>query len=290
MTVRCLIDAKNALGESPVWDVDEQCLWWSDIHGRALHRCDHDGSAHQTWSLAEMPGCIAPMAGGGLVVTLPSGLYPFHPDTGLGEVFLETPMPKPELRYNDGATDRQGRFWVGTMKDGGAREAIGQFARFDTDLQLHHTLPGFYTTNGCAFSPDGKTMYLSDSYDQVQTIWAFDYDTDTGTPSNRRVFFDTREVAGRPDGGTVDSDGCYWMAGVSGSQVVRITTEGVVDRIIDMPVERPTKPMFGGPDLKTLFVTSIGGACDDPAQPLAGGLFVIEDHGCQGVPEVAFRR
>ena len=146
-----------------------------------------------------------------------------------------------------------------------------------------------FTTNGMCFSPDGRTMYLSDSNPGVRTIWACDYDTDTGTPTNRRVFFDTREVAGRPDGGTVDADGCYWMAGVGGWQLVRITPQGKVDRIVEMPVEKPTKPMFGGPRLDTLFVTSIGmGMEDDPKQPLAGSLFSITGLGVTGVPQPRF--
>ena len=148
-----------------------------------------------------------------------------------------------------------------------------------------------YTTNGLAFSPDGRTMYLSDSNPSVQTIWACDYDPDTGEPSNRRVFFDARAVAGRPDGGTVDADGCYWMAGVSGWQLVRLTPRGEIDRIVEMPVERPTKPMFGGTNLDTLYVTTIGSKLTpgtETKQPQAGGLFAVRGLGITGVPQVRF--
>jgi L-arabinonolactonase len=130
-------------------------------------------------------------------------------------------------------------------------------------------------------------MYCSDSNPQVRTIWACDYDPTTGAPSARRIFFDTREVAGRPDGGTVDADGCYWMAGVGGSRLVRLTPAGRIDRILEVPVERPIKPAFGGSNLDVLFVTSIGAS--DRLQPLAGGLFAVTRLGVQGVPEVRFR-
>jgi L-arabinonolactonase len=128
-------------------------------------------------------------------------------------------------------------------------------------------------------------MYCSDSNPQVRTIWACDYDPATGAPGERRVFFDTRAVAGRPDGGTVDADGCYWMAGVGGSQLVRLTPAGRIDRIVALPVERPTRPAFGGSDLDVLFVTSIGAGT---TQPQAGGIFALTGLGVQGVPEVRF--
>ena len=123
----------------------------------------------------------------------------------------------------------------------------------------------------------------------MRTIWACDYDPATGTPGPRQTFFDTREVADRPDGGTVDADGCYWMAGVGGSQLVRLTPAGRIDRIIALPVERPTKPAFGGHDLHVLFVTSIGGhATPGHPQPLAGGLFALTGLGVQGIPDIRF--
>jgi sugar lactone lactonase YvrE len=125
----------------------------------------------------------------------------------------------------------------------------------------------------------------------VRAIWACDYDPDSGEPGPRRLFFDTRAVAGRPDGGTVDADGCYWMAGVSGWQLVRLTPAGAIDRIVDLPVERPSKPMFGGPRLDILYVTTIGVGLTpgtEARQPWAGGLLTVTGLGVGGVPQVPF--
>jgi len=120
-------------------------------------------------------------------------------------------------------------------------------------------------------------------------ILATKTDTTTGEPSNKRVFFDTNGMNGRPDGGTVDADGCYWYAGVGGWEVVRITPEGKVDQVIEVPVEKPTKPMFGGKDLDVLYVTSLSqGLSPDREQPQAGSLFAITGHGALGVPEARF--
>lgn len=191
-------------------------------------------------------------------------------------------------RFNDGTADARGRFWAGTMKEGGTPEKMGTFYRLDPDFSVTAWRDGIYTTNGLAFSPDGKTMYFSDSNASVRTIWASDYDLDTGTPGDPRVFFDTSAVAGRPDGGTVDADGCYWQAGVGGWQLYRITPDGRVDMTVDMPVEKPTKPMFGGPNLDVLYVTSIGAGVDTTDQPEAGSLFAVTGLGVQGVTQWRF--
>jgi len=196
----------------------------------------------------------------------------------------------PENRFNDGGTDMQGRFWAGTMKDGGEPARQGTFYRLDPDLTLTAWRGGIWTTNGLAFSPDGRRMYFSDSNPAVRTIWACDYDTETGTPGEPAVFFDTRRVAGRPDGGTVDADGCYWQAGVSGWQVNRISPEGELLMSVDMPVEKPTKPMFGGRNLDILFVTSLRQGLDpERPQPEAGSLFAITGLGIRGVEQARFR-
>lgn len=134
-------------------------------------------------------------------------------------------------------------------------------------------------------------MYFSDSNSDVRTIWSSEYDTGTGVPGKPEVYFDTRSVAGRPDGGTVDADGCYWQAGVGGWQLYRISPGGEVLRTVDVPIEKPTKPMFGGPGLDMLFVTSIGDGLSsgtEHLQPDAGGLFAITGLGVKGVPQTRF--
>jgi sugar lactone lactonase YvrE len=132
-------------------------------------------------------------------------------------------------------------------------------------------------------------MYFSDSNRAVRTIWACDYDTVTGTPGEPRVFFDTRQVKGRPDGGTVDAEGCYWQAGIEGWALYRISPEGELMMTVDVPVEKPTKPMFGGPDLDILYFTSLSSGLD-PArpQPEAGSLHAVTGLGIKGFPQTRF--
>lgn len=289
MKIECVVDSRSELGEGAVWDARDQVLWWVDIMGEKIHRFDPASGRNDTWATGEPVGCLAPRAKGGLVIATKSGFHLFDTKTGTKTPISDPEANKPANRFNDGGTDRQGRFWAGTMQQEGVRQQVGTFYRLDPDHSVTTAMTDIWVTNGIAFSPDGKTMYASDTGAAVRAVWAFDYDTETGTPSNRRTHFDTHGMVSRPDGGTVDADGCYWFAGVGGWQVVRVTPAGTVDRIIDMPVEKPTKVMFGGTNLDTLYVTSLSQGLD-PAreQPQAGSLFAITGLGVSGVPEVRF--
>lgn len=289
IAVECVADTRSLLGEGAVWDVEDARLWWVDIKGGLIHRFDPVTGQNEAFDFGEQVGCLARRATGGLMLATQSGFWSFDPETGARAQITDPEAHLPGNRFNDGTTDLQGRFWAGTMKDGGTPVRAGSFYRMDLDLSVTLWQGGIFTANGLAFSPDGRKMYFSDSNVDVRTIWVADYDTDTGTPHNAQVFFDTRAVAGRPDGGTVDADGCYWMAGVSGWQVYRITPDGKLDLTIDMPVERPSKPMFGGAGLDTLYVTSIGsGLATDRPQPQAGSLFAITGLGVTGLPQTRF--
>ncbi len=283
-------NAGAALGEGAFWDAASGILYWCDIEKGLIHRYEPASGARDPIVVGERIGCLAPREAGDLVVAAQSGLYDLDLGTGGRTLFAEPEAHLPDNRFNDGATDRQGRWWVGTMSMATPPSPAGTFYRIDADRRVTPMLDGIYTTNGLAFSPDGRTMYFSDSNPEVRTIWAADYDLDEGVPTGRRVFFDTRSVAGRPDGATVDADGCYWMAGVGGWQILRITPAGKVDRIIDMPVERPSKPEFGGPGLADLYVTSIGSAAGPvgPEQPHAGALFVVTGLPARGLPSARF--
>ncbi|MCR9272901.1 MULTISPECIES: SMP-30/gluconolactonase/LRE family protein [Mameliella] len=288
--ITCVAPVGAGVGEGAVWDDRAQCLWWVDIPAGVIYRYDPVTGENRTIEYGEPVGCLAVREQGGLVLAAKSGFWLFDPETGAREAIHDPEAHLADNRFNDGATDAQGRFWAGTMKDGGEPEALGAFYRLDPDGAVTAWRDGIFTTNGLAFSPDGRRIYFSDSNPGVRTIWACDYDTTTGTPGEPEVFFDTRSVPGRPDGGTVDAEGCYWQAGVSGWQLYRLSPQGEVLMTIEMPVEKPTKPMFGGPDLATLYVTSIGaGLSDDPAQPDAGGLFAITGLGVTGLPQPRFQ-
>lgn len=286
--IRCVVDSRAALGESAIWDHRQEKLWWVDIQGQTLYRYDPQSGRNDGWDLGEEPGCLAVRESGGLVITLRSGFYFFDPETGTRTPIHDPEADKPRNRFNDGNTDRQGRLWAGTMPERGATPD-GTFYRLDPDLRVTAMLDGFHVTNGTAFSPDGNILYVANTHRSVQTIWAFDYDRDNGTPHNQRVFFDCQAIDGRPDGAAIDSDGCYWFAAIDGWQVIRLTPNGIIDRVVDLPIERPTKPAFGGHNLDILYVTSLRLDLNPQRpQPQAGSLFAITGLTVRGLPETHF--
>lgn len=288
-----VLDARNGVGESPVWDVQRQCLFWVDIPGRALWCWNAATAQARQWTTPEMTGCIALAAGseatphGRWVAAMETGVAVLTPneDGTLAHAPLATVHhPQSGMRFNDGRCDRQGRLRAGTMvSDMSLAAPAGSVYAFDGGT-LRALQGGFITPNGMAFSPDGRTMYLSDSHPGVQTVWAFDYDTDTGTPHRQRVFIDMKPLPGRPDGAAVDEDGGYWICGNDAGLVHRFTPDGRLDRSLAVPVKKPAMCAFGGSDLDTLFVTSIRPGGDLSDQPLAGGVFALRP-GARGLPE-----
>ena len=293
MTAELILDARNATGESPVWSTTEQALYWVDIPAKRLHRWALGDASSQSWTAPQMLACIARGRDGSWIAGMEDGLFRLtpHNDGSLGTSLLAgVSHAQPGMRFNDGRCDRQGRFWAGTMlMDMSAGAQVGAMYRYSAGQAepLNAQLDGFIVPNGLAFSPDGQTLYISDSHPDVQKIWACDYDTDTGTPHNRRLFVDMSEHPGRPDGAAVDADGCYWICGNDAGLIHRFTPEGKLDRSLTVPVKKPAMCAFGGADLDTLFVTSIRPAGDISDQPLAGGVFALRP-GVKGLPEPMF--
>jgi sugar lactone lactonase YvrE len=290
MGAELVLDARNAVGESPVWSAREQALYWVDIPARRVHRWNALTGATQHWDCAEMPACIAPHARGGWVCGMESGWFHLQLDEDgfvRAAQVASVEHALPGMRFNDGRCDRQGRFRAGTMlMDMAAARSVGAVYAQDASGALVKLLDGFIVPNGMAFSPDGRTMYLSDSHPEVQRIWAFDYDTATGLPRNRREFVDMRALPGRPDGAAVDEDGCYWICGNDAGLVHRFTPKGELDLSLPVPVKKPAMCAFGGAGLDTLYVTSIRPPGDVSDQPLAGGVFALRP-GTRGLPEPA---
>ncbi len=289
MTAHLIVDARNAVGECPVWVAEENALYWVDIPNSGLQRWNAATGHIAAWKAPQMLACMARTTAGNWVAGLETGFFQLtpHNDGSLDATPLaRVEHPRPDMRLNDGRCDRQGRFWAGSMVlDMGANAAAGMLYRYASGHAPQALLDGFITLNGLAFSPDGRTMYVSDSHPLVQQIWAFDYDTDSGTPSNRRVFVDMHQYPGRPDGAAVDVDGCYWICANDAGLVHRFTPEGRLDRSLSVPVKKPTMCAFGGSRLDTLFVTSIRD--DQSEQSLSGGVFAL-DPGVQGLPEPRF--
>ncbi|MBX8483483.1 glucurono-1,5-lactonase [Pseudomonas cichorii] len=293
MDAELIFDARNATGESPVWSVREQALYWVDIPAGRLYRWNAADNRTQSWKAPQMLACIAAHSSGGWIAGMESGL--FHLQPGEGENLTSTLLAgvehgQPGMRFNDGRCDRQGRFWAGTMLlDMAAGVPAGALYRYSAgQQQLNAQLQGYIVPNGLGFSPDGKTMYLSDSHPSVQKIWAFDYDTDSGTPHDRRLFVDMNDYPGRPDGAAVDSDGCYWICGNDAGLIHRFTPQGRLDRSVTVPVKKPTMCAFGGSGLDTLYITSIRPGGDIGDQPLAGGVFAFRP-GVTGLEEPIFQ-
>ena len=294
MQAELILDARNATGECPVWNTQEQALYWVDIPARRLHRWSPQDGTTSSWEAPQMLACVASYGDGSWLAGMEDGLYRVRPqeDGTLATArLIDVTHPRPTMRFNDGRCDRQGRFWAGTMfMDMGEASVVGSLYRYEggQTAPLKAYVTDIIVPNGLGFSPDGTTMYLSDSHPSVQKIWAFDYDIDTGTPHNRRLFVDMNQYPGRPDGAAVDADGCYWICGNDEGLIHRFTPEGKLDRSLAVPVKKPSMCAFGGRNLETLFVTSIRPGGDLSDQPLAGGVFALQP-GVRGLEESLFK-
>ncbi len=278
MRMELICDAQCRIGESPVW-VDD-ALYWLDIEQRHLHRWQ--AGQHRIMALPCTVSAIAP-AETGFIAAGDRGfglVVPGEDEASFEPLADILPADLP-MRMNDGALDRQGRFWAGSMSQPvDPQNPAGQLFRFDGKAELSPQ-PSLLIQNGLAFSPDGRTMYLSDSHPSVAKVWRFDYDPEHGVPSNRSLFCTSTDLGGRPDGAAIDTDGCYWIAASDGFRVVRVTPQGEIDAVVEVPTRNPTNICFGGTDLRTMFVTSLISKQPDR---FSGGVFALESP-WQGLPD-----
>jgi sugar lactone lactonase YvrE len=298
--IECLLECGNHLGEGPVWDVEEGCLYWTDGTGRrvgkpSLWRLDPRSGQTRHWPLAHDVGALALRRGGGAVLALDDGFYSFDFDTGRLDLIHLVDAGQPRTRLNDGKCDRRGRFFAGGMDDKEELAICGLW-RLDPDFSVTEVDRGIICTNGPCWSPDDRTFYLADTFQGE--YWAYDYDLSSGTLSNKRVFASFRGDPGVADGSTIDEEGCLWNAQLIAGDLVRYAPDGTVERRIGMPVRNITSVMFGGDSLDELYVTSMARvkhpavhdlfAKEARPQFLAGSLFRITGLGIRGLPEPRF--
>ena len=288
---RCIVPAHDWCGESPVWSSAGQALFRVDINRRLVHRWQLENQETRTWEFDEPVTALAlttePCV---LLVALASRLifWNCETDSRTDAGFRLDGWPK--LRFNDGRADPRGSFWVGTMwnnvlpdgADGKVGGHDGVLYRFDPDGAITQWEHGIGIANTVTWSPDRSKFYFADTL--ANEISEYDYDPSTGAIANKRPFL-AGFSRGLPDGSVVDAEGYLWNCRSGGSCLVRIAPDGEIDEVLEFPTSMPTSCTFGGPNLDTLFVTSIGlGAKDDP---LAGGVFALE-LSVRGLPENRF--
>lgn len=285
--VKCVVECANILGEVPVWDVDEQNLYWVDIEGKKLQRLTPATGEVRIWHMPERIASFALRERGGLVVAFASGLAFYDLDSETIEWIARPEAHLPGNRFNEGKVDREGRFWVGAMDDSLENRTAGLY-RLNPDLSLMKIRGDIGISNCFVWSLENDRFWFADTL--LKQVYTYDYDHERGAISNQRLFTDTTGLGYGPDGGTIDEEGYIWIAMWDGWKVSRFSPDGTLDREIHLPVARPSSCMFGGTDLSTLYVTTAvwnATPAELEAQPLAGGLFAI-NAGVRGVREPRF--
>jgi sugar lactone lactonase YvrE len=300
LKTECVLQVNNHLGEGPVWDVQEGCLYWLDGTGRrvgnpSIWRLDPRTGRSESWSLDHDVGALALRKHGGLVLALDDGFYFYDLVRRRLELIQLVDAEQPRTRLNDGKCDRRGRFFAGGMDDREELKICGLW-RLDPDLTVTKVDAGIICSNGPCWSPDDRSFYFADTFQGE--MWAYDYDITSGTPSNRRLFASFAQDSGVADGSTVDEEGCVWNAQLISGDLVRYAPDGSVERRIGMPVRNITSVMFGGDKLDELYVTSMARvkhpavhdrfAREVKPQFLAGSLFRVTGLGIRGLPEPRF--
>ncbi len=285
----CVWRGRAIIGESPLWNVEENKLYWIDIQQQRLHRFDPRTRRNETFRLPEVVTSFTFRKNGGLLLTLKKTFAFFDPATGELERFGSVELDEDNNRFNDGKADPAGNYWAGTMNSKEWKTPAGRLYRFGRDHAVQTMLTKLVCSNGCGWSPDGRTFYHTQTFRYI--IHAYDWNPRTGGLSRRRVFAEVDPKSGGfPDGLTVDAEGFVWSCQVGLGRIVRYDPAGNIERIVPLPVPRATDCTFGGDDLGTLYITTARETMDAAAlrrAPLSGSLFAMRP-GVYGLPARRF--
>lgn len=272
-----VLPSRDKLGEGPLWNVDEQALYWVDLKDYSYSRFDPLSGNYEKVHVGTTIGVMARRAAGGLVMATKQGFAFWDTRNRTLTPVANPEAAKPTLRFNDGAVDCRGRFWAGTISDVGEPGFVGSLYRLDPDGTAHRMLSDMGIPNGLGWSPDHTVMYITDS--ARRAISAYDFDEESGSISHGRVLISTTQTSYDPDGLAMDSEGYIWSACWNGAQIVRYDPQGVIERVVEVPALRPTSCAFGGPDLDELYITSSRADLSEEElarYPLSGDLFRLK--------------
>lgn len=270
-----VVHNEDILGESPFWDWRTGHLYWVDLRRPALHRLEAATGVVQSWTMPSFIGCVVGRQSGGVVVGLADGLYAFAPESADLSLLLPLEADVADHRLNDAKCDAQGALWIGTMRDFG-RAPTGNLYRIAPDLAVSVIRGDVFVPNAICFSPDGGTLYFTDS--RLGTLESATLDASRQGVAQWNTILSANRFPGSPDGATVDAEGLIWHARYGGGAIVRLAPDGRIDREFKFPVSQPTSCTFGGPDLSTLYVTTARqglSAAQLACEPLAGALFAV---------------
>ncbi|MEA2776610.1 MAG: hypothetical protein QOF90_2016 [Acetobacteraceae bacterium] len=264
-------DSRCGVAESPVWDAATRRLLFCDINGKRINALSVDTNARESWDFPDVVGSFGLCRSGRLVVAQRHHVVLFDPKSG-SVTDLTPKVAEPQTnRLNDGKVGPDGAFWVGSMDENSPRQKIAALYRVTADGQITKQQDGYAVSNGLAWSPDGRTMYHSDSTAGIIEAW--DFDPATGARTNGRTLATLSNDDGRPDGAATDADGNYWSAGPSAGCINCLSPAGKLLRKWAFPVPGPTMPCFAD---GALYVTSLRegkSAQVLAAHPTLGGLF-----------------
>ena len=279
------LDVGNELGEGVIWDHQTQRIWWTDILQSKLYRYDPTTKSLEQWETPERLCCFSPVKNKQeLVCAFESGFAFYNPEKDELRWIKKLEQDNDGTRFNDGRTDRQGRLWAGTMvEDQNKASYKGSLYCLHADLTVSKSIDGLSITNSLCWSPDGSTVYHTDT--PTQTINAYDFDIKNGRLSNKRAIIETAKDC-YPDGSIVDEEGFIWNAQWGGSKVVRYSPSGQLDREVIVPTSQPTCVAFGGENLDLLIVTSAWSELENKDDQ-AGNLFIFQSN-YKGLIEAPF--